>query len=71
MISQIFQKNGYDISSIFYRETPNVVLHNTVMVDISGNTNNRAYQEDTNFENFVPRNLKFHTFSVLHTTKKC
>ena len=35
------------------------------------NANNRAYPENTNFETFVPRNLKFHTFGDLHTTKKC
>ena len=32
---------------------------------------NRAYQEYTNLETFVSRNLKFHTFGDLHTTKKC
>ena len=32
---------------------------------------NRAYPENTNFETFVARNLKFHTFGDLHTTKKC
>ena len=32
---------------------------------------NRAYPENTNFETFVPRNLKFQTFGDLHTTKKC
>ena len=32
---------------------------------------NRAYPENTKFETFVPRNLKFHTFGDLHTTKKC
>ena len=32
---------------------------------------NRAYPENTNFETFVPRNLKFHRFVDLHTTKKC
>ena len=32
---------------------------------------NRAYPENTNFETSVPRNLKFHTFGDLHTTKKC
>ena len=31
--------------------------------------NNRAYPENTNFETFVPRNMKFHTFGELHTTK--
>ena len=29
-----------------------------------------AYPENTNFETFVPRNLKFHTFGDLKTTKK-
>ena len=32
---------------------------------------NRAYPENTNFETFVPGNLKFHTVGDLHTTKKC
>ena len=32
---------------------------------------NRAYPENTNFDTFVPRNLKFHTFADLHITKKC
>ena len=32
---------------------------------------NRAYPENTNFETFVPRSLKFHTFGDLHITKKC
>ena len=27
---------------------------------------NRAYPENTNFDTFVPRNLKFHTFVDLH-----
>ena len=30
-----------------------------------------AYAENTNFETFVPRNLRFHTLGGLHTTKKC
>ena len=30
---------------------------------------NTAYPENTNFETFVPRNLKFDTSGVLHTTK--
>ena len=30
---------------------------------------NRAYPENNNFETFVPRNLKFHTFGDIHTTK--
>ena len=32
---------------------------------------NRAYPENTNFEIFVPGNLKFHKYGDLHTTKKC
>ena len=32
---------------------------------------NRAYPKNTNFETFVPRSLKFHTFVNLYTTKKC
>ena len=31
----------------------------------------RAYPVNTNFETREPRNLKFHTFGDLHTTKKC
>ena len=31
----------------------------------------KAYPENTNFENFEPRNLKFQKFGDLHTTKKC
>ena len=32
---------------------------------------NRAYPENTNFDTFVARNLKFYTFVELHITKKC
>ena len=34
-------------------------------------SNNRAYPENTNFETFVSKNFKFHTFGDLHTTKEC
>ena len=34
-------------------------------------SNNSAYPENTNFETFAPRDLKFHIFGDLHTTKKC
>ena len=30
-----------------------------------------AYLENTNFETYVPINLKLHTFGGLYTTKKC
>ena len=33
--------------------------------------NNRADPENVNFETFVLRSLKFHTFGDLHTNKKC
>ena len=33
--------------------------------------NNRADPENVNFETFVLRILKFHTFGDLHTNKKC
>ena len=32
---------------------------------------NRAYPENTNFETFVPRSFKFHTFGDLLIAKKC
>ena len=32
---------------------------------------NRAYPENTNFQTFGPRNLKFHAFGNFNTTKKC
>ena len=33
--------------------------------------NNRADPENVNFETFVLRILKFHTFGDLYTNKKC
>ena len=44
---------------------------NGVRVQVMHPFLNRAYPENTNFENFIPRNLKFHTCGDLHTTKKC
>ena len=32
---------------------------------------NRAYPKNTNFETFVPRNLKFQTYGDNDATKKC